>query len=89
MPKATPTVSRLRPTAIAASGIARRTRISTRKVTRVIAAMTSGNPVAGDLAVVVELGGAAGDPGVEAGLSASSSRVLVEASCSAGSSRAC
>ena len=42
MPKATPTVARLRPTAIAASGSERRIRIRTRKVASVIAATTSG-----------------------------------------------
>jgi hypothetical protein len=41
-PKATATVARLRPTAIAASGSARRTRTRTRKVARVIAITTKG-----------------------------------------------
>ena len=64
MPKATATVSRLSPTAIAASGIARRTTIRTRKVTKVIAAITQGIRSRVMSAVVVELGGAAGDAGL-------------------------
>ena len=78
MPKATPTVSRLSPTAIAASGIARRIRIRARKVTRVIAAITSGIRSRVTLAVVVQLGGAAGDPGFEVGVLAEGLRFRVE-----------
>ena len=54
-------MSRLSATAIAASSSARRTTISTRKVTSVIASDDPGDPLPGDAAVVVELGGAAGD----------------------------